>query len=287
MLRIARFLLALAPLLSIVTGASAEDKPPIVLGQVGLSFYAVVGGVVQELLEREGHTVKIVEGSHEEIFPKLGAGEVDLLAAAWLPSGHARLYAPVEDVTFRIASLYDDGRFFWVVPAYVSEAEVSSISDLTKAPVKAKMSMRIVSLPEATGLTIGARQVMHAYGLDQAGYELVAGSLSDWLSTFREALAAKRWVVFPLWQPHWVNAAYDVRKLAEPQAVYGAPDTAYLLGHHQLKSKLSPQSLQLLSSVRFSIAAVTEMDRLVNVEGKTPRAAARAWMEANPDAFAR
>jgi glycine betaine/proline transport system substrate-binding protein len=72
-----------------------DQKPTITLGQVNLSFYAVVGGVVQELLGREGYRVEVIQGPHAEIFPRLGAGEVDIFAAAWLPQGHAALYALV------------------------------------------------------------------------------------------------------------------------------------------------------------------------------------------------
>jgi len=41
--------------------ATAE---PIKLGQVSLSFYAVTGGIVQHVLEKEGYTVEVIEGSH-------------------------------------------------------------------------------------------------------------------------------------------------------------------------------------------------------------------------------
>src|SRR5262245_38901580 len=83
-----------------------DQKQKITLGQVSLSFYAVVGGVVQELLEREGYRVEVIQGAHAEIFPRLGSGEVDIFAAAWLPHGHAALYKSVKDVTFQIAPLY-------------------------------------------------------------------------------------------------------------------------------------------------------------------------------------
>jgi len=272
----------LAPIAYSAEPASAETKT-IELGQVGLSFYAVKGGVVQELLERDGYTVEVTEGSHADIFPMLGEGEVDILAAAWLPSGHAALYEPVRDVTFPIAPLYEDASFFWVVPSYVPEEAVSSIADLTDPDVRERFPDQIVSLPEATGLTTGGRRVVAAYGLDDAGYELVAASPADWLGTFEEAIAAGTWVVFPLWQPQWVNAAYDVRPLAEPMNAYGEPDTAYLLGHEGLTDKLSPESLERLSNVRLSVEDVTEMDRLVNVDGLTPHEAARTWIEGNQE----
>lgn len=282
-----RFILTALILATLAFAARGQSKQSIVLGQVGLSFYAVVGGVVQEVLEQEGYSVTVVQGSHAEIFPKLGGGEVDLLAAAWLPNGHAGLYAPVKDVAFQIAPLYDDARFYWVVPRYVPESDVASIADLAKPEIMARMPKRIVSLPEATGLTVSARRVMEAYGLGAAGYELIAAPPAEWLSTFKDAVAAQRWVVFPLWQPQWVNAAFDVRRLAEPKNAYGDPDTAFLIGHKQLKDKLTPGTLKVLTGIRLSVAAVTEMDRLVNVEGKSPRDAARIWMAANPDTVTR
>lgn len=260
--------------------ASAEDNT-IVLGQVGLSFYAVVGGVVQELLEAEGYKVEVVEGPHSEIFPQLGVGDVDMLAAAWLPSGHGSLFAPVAETTFEIAPVYDDAAFFWVVPSYVPEDMVSSIADLTDPEVIARMPETIVSLPEATGLTTGGRRVMEEYGLGDAGYELLAAPPAEWLATFTEAVENEEWVVFPLWQPQWVNAVHDVRPLEEPEGAYAAPDTAFLIGHDGLRQKLDAEAMALLEGVRFDVADVTEMDRMVNVDGMTPRAAAQAWMAEN------
>jgi glycine betaine/proline transport system substrate-binding protein len=264
--------------------ALAQDRAePIVLGQVGLSFYAVVGGVVQELLEAEGYAVEVVEGGHADIFPQLGAGEVDMLAAAWLPAGHGALYEPVEDVTFQIAPIYEDAAFFWVVPSYVPEDQVSSIADLARPEVAERMPDTIVSLPEATGLTTGGRRVMEAYGLEEAGYALVAAPPAEWLGTFTEAVENEKWVVFPLWQPQWVNAVHDIRPLEEPEGAYAAPDTAFLIGHEGLRDKLDAGTMALLEGIRFDVADVTEMDRLMSVEGMTAREAARDWMADNAD----
>jgi glycine betaine/proline transport system substrate-binding protein len=270
--------------MSVAAQTPTEDqKQKIILGQVDLSFYAVVGGIVQELLEREGYDVEIVEGPHAEIFPRLGAGEVDIFAAVWLPQGHAELFALVEDVTFRIAPLYEGARFFWVVPAYVPVSVLSSVTDLVERDVQQRVSKRIVSLPAETGLTISARRVMDAYNLGKAGYEIVAAPPTEWFGTFREAIEDNEWVIFPLWQPHWVNAAYEVRRLDDPKGAYGEPDTAYLLGHRSLRDKLPGRMIGLLSNIRLPIEAVTEMDRMVNVDGLSPRDSARRWMEENAD----
>ncbi len=135
--------------------AGAQDRT-IRLGQVGLSFYAVVGGIVQEVLEQDGYEVEVTTGSHGDIFPKLGAGEVDILAAAWLPDGHAPLYAKVKDVTFIVGELYGDARLYWAVPDYVPADQVGSIDDLKKPDVVARMDKRIRGIGATSGLMVGA-----------------------------------------------------------------------------------------------------------------------------------
>ena len=67
------------------------------------------------------------------------------------------------------------------MPPHVPESKVPSIADLTRPEVAERMPDTIVSLPEATGLTVGARRVMDAYNLEDAGYELVAAAqLNGW-----------------------------------------------------------------------------------------------------------
>ena len=80
------------------------DMDKIKFGQIRISFYAVAGAVVQEALTKLGHEVDVVEGLHPDIFPKLGAGEVDTLVAAWLPYGHAEYWTKFGDCCVEIAA---------------------------------------------------------------------------------------------------------------------------------------------------------------------------------------
>jgi glycine betaine/proline transport system substrate-binding protein len=259
----------------------AHANEPIKLGQVNLSFYAVTGGVVQEVLERSGQPFVVIEGSHGDIYPKLGTGEVDILAASWLPNAHGGLYDKVKDKTFLISKLYDDAKLYLAVPGYAPK-EIQSVADLAKPEIAAKLDKRIVGIGPTSGLMIGAAKMMDSYGLKAAGYELIAGPAPDWVANFRKAYDEKRSIVMPLWQPQWLNASYDVRILADPQKVYGDGDSAYLVANNQLKAKLKPDVLARLQSVTLSVAAVTEMDRLMNVDKLSPRDAARKWIAANP-----
>ena len=272
--------LSVASALWISTATAAEIK----LGQVSLSFYAVTGEVVRAVLKENGPSVETIKGSHAEIYPKLGSGEVDLLAASWLPNGHADLFAEVKGSVERLTPLYEDARFFWAVPAHVPESEVATVADLTKPGVNQRMADTIPTLAPTTGLTIGAERMMQAYDLEGAGYVLAPGPASDWTTTLKSAEKTGDWIVLPLWQPQWLNAAYDLRRLDDPQAVYGPDDTAWLVAHEGLSGKLDERTLKHLRNIRLPVAAVTEMDRSVNVDGLTPAKAAARWMDENREA---
>ncbi|MBC8050406.1 MAG: hypothetical protein H7X92_09715 [Chitinophagales bacterium] len=260
----------------------AQEQKPIRIGEISLSFYAVAGGVVQEVLDKLGHKYEIVRGLHGEIYPKLAAGEVDILAASWLPNAHGGLHAAAKDKTFQIATLYGDAKLYWAVPDYVTG--VTSIDDLKKPDVLAKMDKTIVGIGPDSGLMIGATKILKDYSLDGAGYKIVNDTAANWIANFRKAVDDKRWVVMPLWQPQWLNAAYKVRILDEPKGVYQT-DTAYLVAANSLKNQLPAASIKALSQISLSLADVTRMDYIVNVEKKTPREAARQWVSENRQKF--
>ena len=258
----------------------AGDAQEVKLGQIGLSFYAVVGQVLEIALERLGHKVEVVQGPHGEMYPKLGSGEVDLLAAAWLPNAHGPLHKPVADRVVEVTTLYKNARLYWAVPVYVSESEVRSIDDLKKPAVAARMDKGIVGIGPDSGLMRGAAQIVKDYGLEAAGYSIVTGPAADWIANFRQAVEQKRWVVMPLWQPQFLNRAYRVRILDEPKRIYGV-DEAVLVANKTAWNRLPERTRNVLSRVEIGLDGVTEMDYAVNVDKKSPREAAQAWMARN------
>jgi glycine betaine/proline transport system substrate-binding protein len=269
--------------LAAIVPLSANANQTVTLGQVDLSFYAVTGGVVQEVLERSGQSFVLVQGSHGEIYPKLGSGEVDILAASWLPNAHAPLYEKVKGSTFLVTELYPDARLYLAVPGYADD-KIRSVADLARPAIAAQVEKRIVGIGPSSGLMVGVAKMMDSYGLKAAGYEVVPGPAADWIANFRRAYEEGKTVVMPLWQPNWMNATYRIRVLEDPQKIFAAGDRAYLLANTALKDKVSPEVLARLGRIKLSVGAVTEMDRMVNVEKVSPREAARRWIALNPEA---
>lgn len=226
-------------------GGQPASHRPIVLGQVALSFYAVTGAVIQELLERLGHPVEVRQGSHEDMFPLLAAGEIDLMAAAWLPEGHAADWARYGGAAEPVAKLHDGAHFFWAVPDYVPASEVNSIADLARPAVASRVAKLIQGLGSGAAITVRSHQAITEHGLDKAGHAL---------------RPARR---------------------QSPRGVLGGASHAALVGPTARLRTLPPATLAALAKVELGMAAVTEMDVLVNVGKQTPREAARIWMRQN------
>ena len=270
---------------SVVAGGSswAEADPgrPIVIGQVSLSLYAVTGAVVQEVLERLGHSVVVRQGPHEEMFPLLGQGAIDLMAAAWLPEGHATYWARYGGMAKEVATLYSGARFFWGVPDYVPEGDVKSITDLLKPEVAARMTKLIQGIGTGATITVFSQKAVGEYGLDAVGYMFRPGTAAEWVGTYDAAAHERRWIVFPTWAPQYLNRAGKIRPLEDPRGILGGINRALLVGPQDRIAALPAATRAALARIDLGLEGVTEMDWFVNVDKKTPREAARIWMAAN------
>jgi len=269
--------------LLLLCSVQANAGGVVTLGHVDLSFYEVTASLVQQVLERMGYNVAVKKGSHAQVYPLLGNGEVDLFVAAWLPNAHAQYWEEYKDSTVKVVALYEDARLFWAVPDFIPASDVGNVADLRKPAVAEKMQKEIRGPGADSGLMIGSKKIFAEYGLEESGYKLMPGKPADWIANFNENVAAKRWFVMPLWQPQYLNKAHKLRILDEPKKLLGGSDTAWLVAHKDLRSKIDARSWKALQRMSLSVRAVTEMDYLVNVQKMSPRDAARNWMGSHAD----
>ena len=283
------FRMASTVVIGLSLSASAATLPvsaaetPLVLGQIDVSFYAATGAVVQEVLERLGHPVTVRAGTHNEIFPLLAAGKVDLLVAVWLPHAHKHLWEEYGGDAFVLATLYRGARLFWAVPEYVPESDVASIADLAKSDVAARMIRTLQGIGPKAGTSVRSLKAIAAYGLDKAGYKYRFGTWQDRHRAVESAVRDRRWIVVSMAAPMFLNRAYALRPLADPLGIFGQANEGMLAGHKSLTEKVPQRTLDTLRRIRLGLEAVNELDYLVVLENRTPHEAARLWMAQNAD----
>ena len=265
-----------------ILSQSTASNAPIRMGVVGLSFYRVVGGVIQNVLEPMGYTVEITEGPHLDIFPELSQGNLDMLVAVWLPTGHGPLMDEYGNGTSELSLLYEDARFFWGVPDYLPE-DIQTLADLARPEVATQINSVIQGIGPGAGITRLSQEIMTRYNLETAGYEFRTGTPQEWVGAFQHGVDAGEGVIIPLWQPQYLNQAYEIRRLADPLGVLPAPDRCSLVVTDAFRDRLPSDVIETLSRISLGVDTVTAMDYLTNVDGLSPREAATQWMEENPE----
>jgi glycine betaine/proline transport system substrate-binding protein len=270
----------LIALLIMRTSAGATEQPILRLGMIDESFYETVGDVVAQTLERQGYKVILSRGSHTDIYNAIGRGDIDLCVAFWLPDGHATQWQALGENVAEVVTLYEGAHFFWAVPGYVPASEVSTISDLRKPAVAARMEHTIHGLaPDAT-ITFQSIAAIDKYQLRKAGYQVVPGSFAVWTSSLQNAVAAGRWLVLPAWTPYWVVREFGLRPIADPQNLLGGLNRVVLAAHNPPGSAvLKEADVAAIRSLNMSLDDVIDMDVAINKSGLSPEDAARSWLE--------
>jgi glycine betaine/proline transport system substrate-binding protein len=263
-------------------------KPiPLVLTRIDETFYQATAALVVEVLTGMGHSVKVVDGSHTSAYNAVKDGTADLCVGFWLPTGHQQAWSQVKDSAVELSTIYEGARFFWAVPSYIPESEVSSMGDLTKPSVSARMIKTIRGLSLDASITSKSAEALDLYDLRKAGYQVIPGGFEPWKEALKSAIQNEAWMVEPLWEPYYFNRVYSLRPLRDPKNLFQGRNRVILAAHNGVREKLPKKTVDALNRMRVRVDDITDMDFDVNVNAVTPEVAARNWITKHPDQFKR
>jgi len=232
---------------------------PIRVGHIDLSFHDAAAREVERVIEAHGHAVARSAAPHEEMFARLGRGEVDVMVSAWLPASHQIYFDPIADRLRKVCVLYEPF-CIWGVPDFVPEADVASVADLLREPALGRMERLIQGINPGAGISRFSRAIVDSYGLGAAGYHFETGTEAECFDRFEQARAEGRWIVVPLWHPQYLHARHRIRALAEPRGLLGGADQATLVVRRDAEARIGPATLDALSRLRLGNARVSELD---------------------------
>ncbi|ATI80017.1 glycine betaine ABC transporter substrate-binding protein [Sphingobium yanoikuyae] len=232
------------------------------VGHIDLGFHDASALEVEAILRRHGHGIERSAAPHEEMFKRMGRGEVDILVSAWLPASHGAYLAPFADDVRKITVLYEP-YCIWGVPDYVAD-EVMSVSDLLTDPALLRMDRLIQGINPGAGISRFSQAIVEYYGLGAAGYHFETGTEAQCFDRFEEAVSRHAWVVVPLWHPQYLHARYRIRELAEPAGLLGGTDQATLIVRREAEKRISAAALEELAGLHLGNQRVSELeDQLV------------------------
>jgi glycine betaine/proline transport system substrate-binding protein len=115
-----------------------------------------------------------------------------------------------------VSKIYEDGVTGLIVPTYMAEDGVTKLSDLADPEVVEKLGGQITGIDAGAGMMIRTQEnLIPAYGLDEAGIELVPSSSPAMLAAMEGAIANEEYIVGMGWQPHSMFGRMDLTILEQ------------------------------------------------------------------------
>jgi glycine betaine/proline transport system substrate-binding protein len=282
--------LTLAMSASLLSGAAwaadAESCKAITFSDVGWTDITATTATASVILEALGYEPEVQVLSVPVTYASLKNGDVDVFLGNWMPTMEADIAPYREDGSVEtIVTNLEGAKYTLAVPKYTYDAGLKSFADIAK--FKDKLDGKIYGIEPGND---GNRLILDMIAANQfelSGFEVVESSEAGMLSQVQRAANSQEDVVFLGWEPHPMNANFEMAYLDGGDDVFG-PNYGGATVHTNVRKGLTtecPNLGKLLTNMVFSLKMENEIMGAILNDGEEANAAATAWLAANPDAL--
>jgi glycine betaine/proline transport system substrate-binding protein len=273
--------LAVSTVVAMSAGAGqAIAAEPIKMAVTNWADVLAVANVAKYALETQlKQPVQFVQADIGIQYQGVARGDLDIMVGGWLPVTHGAYYARYKNDMEDVGIIYTGGKNGWAVPAYIPEAQVSTISDLEKPDVKSKLNGTIQGIEPGGGLMQASEKAIKAY--DLAGYNLQSSSEAGMLAGVSRAYQSKQWIVATVWSPHWLFQKWQMRYLKDPKGTLGGEEQVHAFASKQFATKF-PRADVFFKHFKLTLADV----EAIEYEGNSTNdyaTAAKKFVDAHPE----
>ncbi|MBC8036314.1 MAG: choline ABC transporter substrate-binding protein [Rhizobiales bacterium] len=258
-----------------------ESCKTVRFADVSWTDIQVTTGATQVVLEALGYTPEVKSLSVPVTYASLKNKDIDVFLGNWMPSMTADIQAYLDDKSVEQLSTNLEGAGYGlVVPQYVADAGVKSLSDL--AAHKDKFNGKIYGIEAGNdGNRIIGTMIADAKNKLE-GFELVESSEAGMLTEAEKAMKNNEWIVFLGWAPHPVMGEMKLAYL-DGMGDSGFGAATVLTNVRAGYTAECPNVGKLLANLKFDLAMEGAMMGPVLKDSADPKATAQAWLKAHPD----
>ncbi len=275
MKRILKVVITALLITALAVPAFAGNGKKVKLAYVEWDCATATTNVIKAVLqERMGYECEILPVAAAVMWQAVSTGDVDGLAAAWLPGTHSDYLKRVEKNVVNLGPNVSGAKIGWAVPSYVT---VDSIADLNK--YADKFDDKIIGIDPGAGVMKLSEDTIKEYNLDK--FELMEGSGATMTAALSDAIKNNKWIVVTAWSPHWMFGRWDLKYLKDPKKVLGEEETINTIVRKGLKSDM-PDVYAFLDKFAWKDANQMQMVMDWNQQkGTTPYENAKRFIKEN------
>ena len=273
--------------LALVAAAPAfADCDTVTFSDVGWTDITATTAATSVVLEALGYETDIKVLSVPVTYISLAEGDVDVFLGNWMPTmeGDIAPYREAGTVDTVRANL-EGAKYTLAVNQAAADMGIANFADI--AANADALDNKIYGIEPGND---GNRLIMDmiaadAFGLD--GFEVVESSEQGMLAQVDRASGRDEPIVFLGWEPHPMNANFDMSYLEGGDDWFG-PNLGGATVYTNTTAGFAdncPNLGTLLNNLEFSLAMENEIMGAILNDGEDPADAATAWLSANPDAY--
>jgi glycine betaine/proline transport system substrate-binding protein len=262
------------------------DCSTVRFSDVGWADITATTAATSLVLEALGYETETLMLSVPVTYTSLASGDIDVFLGNWMPSmeGDIAPYRDAGTVDIVRANLMG-AKYTLATNAHGAAMGIADFADIAGAAEA--LGDKIYGIEPGND---GNRLILDmiaadAFGLGAAGFEVVESSEQGMLAQVARSVAQNEPIVFLAWEPHPMNANFDITYLSGGDDWFGANlgEATVFTNTRAGYAAACPNVGALLGNLEFTLAMENEIMGAILNDGADPRDAASAWMAANPD----
>lgn len=264
--------------------ADGDACTKVRFADVGWTDIAATTGAASVVLEGLGYQPEVQLLALPVTFASLANGDIDVFLGNWMPTMEADLKPYVEKGTIEVTGINLEGaKYTLAVPKYTFDAGLKSFADIAK--FKTELDGKIYGIEPGND---GNRLILGMindgkFGL--TGFELVESSEQGMLAEVSRAVKDKKPIVFLGWEPHPMNARFEMDYLSGGDDIFG-PNFGGATIYTNTRKNLTadcPNLGKFVRNLKFTLPFENEIMGDILDNGAEAKDAAKAWLKAHPD----
>lgn len=276
--------LGLAVLSGPSLAADPESCKKVRFSDVGWTDITATTAVASVILEALGYEPEAQVLSVPVTYTSLKNKDIDVFLGNWMPTMENDIKPYREDGSVEtLGANLEGAKYTLAVPKYTHEAGLKDFADIAK--FRDQLGGKIYGIEPGND---GNRLILDMISNDKfglKGFELVESSEQGMLAQVAKSVKAKEAVVFLGWEPHPMNASFEMAYLSGGDEIFGPNFGGATVYTNVRKGYLGecPNAGKFVSNLKFTLQMENEIMGAILNEGKDAKVAAKDWLKAHPD----
>lgn len=261
----------------------ACDK--ITFSDVGWTDITATTAATTTVLEALGYETDIKLLSVPVTYTAMAQGDIDVFLGNWMPTMEADIAPYREAGTVEtVRENLEGAKYTLAVNKAAMDLGIKDFADI--ATHRDALDDKIFGIEPGNDGNRLIETMIDSNAFDLNGFEVAESSEQGMLSQVDRANKKGEPIVFLGWEPHPMNANFEMGYLTGGDAYFG-PDFGGATVYTNTRAGYVEECANvgaLLGNLKFSLAMENEIMGAILNDGADPAEAATAWLKANPDA---